>query len=103
MRQVFVVIVRIRARADRLDEFVAGLERNARATRTEPGCLRFDIVRERDAASSFILYEQYASADAFFTDHRQAAHYPAWQELCERCVVADGRHNTYGVTEVTDA
>ncbi|MEQ6897066.1 putative quinol monooxygenase [Microbacterium sp. KR10-403] len=97
MNGVFAVLVTIDVRPEALAEFEAGLRANAAATRAEPGCLRFDVLRERDDASRFVLYELYTDEDAFFTGHRAAAHYPAWTALCERCVVPGGRRNTYAV------
>ena len=95
MSGVFAVLVTIDVRPESLAEFEVGLRRNAAATRAEPGCLRFDVLRERDQANRFVLYELYTDEDAFFTGHRGAVHYPDWTALCERCVAPDGRHNTY--------
>ena len=97
MSGVFAVLVTIDVRPEALAEFEVGLRANAAATRAEPGCLRFDVLRERDEPNRFVLYELYTNEDAFFTGHRGAAHYPAWTTLCERCVVPDGRRNTYAV------
>jgi quinol monooxygenase YgiN len=94
---VFAVLVTIDVRPEALAAFEEGLLSNAAATRAEPGCLRFDVLRERDEANRFVLYELYTDEDAFFIGHRGAAHYPAWTALCERCVAPDGRHNTYAV------
>lgn len=94
---MFAVVVTIDVRAEALDEFTAGLHANAVATRAEPGCLRFDILRVQSEANRFLLYELYADEDAFFVGHRQAAHYPQWSALCERCVQPGGRQNTYAV------
>jgi autoinducer 2-degrading protein len=96
---VFVVLVTIDARPETIDEFTAGLHANAAATRREPGCLRFDVLRAQDDPHRFILYEIYADEDAFFTGHRHAAHYPTWTALCERCVAPSGRRNTYAVPD----
>ncbi|WEG08011.1 putative quinol monooxygenase [Microbacterium horticulturae] len=97
MSGVFAVLVTIDVRPEALAEFEVGLRANAAATRAEPGCLRFDVLRERDEPNRFVLYELYTNEDAFFTGHRGAAQYPAWTTLCERCVVPDGRRNTYAV------
>jgi autoinducer 2-degrading protein len=99
---VFAVLVTIDARPETIDDFTAGLHANAAATRAEPGCLRFDVLRAKDDPHRFILYELYADEDAFFTGHRQAAHYPAWRELCDRCVQPSGRRNTYAVPDRPD-
>ncbi|WP_049562621.1 putative quinol monooxygenase [Nonomuraea sp. SBT364] len=83
---MFVVIVHLRARPDRLGTFLTGIEANARATRREPGCLRIDVVRADEDPHRFILYEIYRDRTAFFTEHRSAAHYAAWRQIAEECV-----------------
>jgi autoinducer 2-degrading protein len=102
MTEVFAVLVTIDVRPETIVEFTAGLQANAVATRGEPGCLRFDVLRTRDDPNRFVLYELYSDEDAFFVGHRQAAHYPAWVQLCERCVPPGGRSNTYAVPAYPD-
>jgi (4S)-4-hydroxy-5-phosphonooxypentane-2,3-dione isomerase len=92
---MFAVFVTLEVIPERVDEFLAGLEANARATREEPGCLRFDILRGADDPHRFHFYELYASESAFRDDHRHAAHYPAWREVSARCVVPGTHVNTY--------
>ncbi|WP_417563496.1 putative quinol monooxygenase [Microbacterium sp.] len=99
---VFAVVVTIDVRPETIDEFTAGLHANAVATRAEPGCLRFDVLRTTDDPHRFVLYELYADEDAFFVGHRQAPHYPAWVTLCERCVPPGGRRNVYAVPAFPD-
>jgi quinol monooxygenase YgiN len=46
------------------------LQKNAEASRAEPGCLEFSVYRGIDDPRAFLLYERYASEEAF-QDHRR--------------------------------
>ncbi|MEV1004716.1 putative quinol monooxygenase [Nonomuraea sp. NPDC050202] len=73
---MFVVIVHLQVRPGRLDAFRQGIEINARASRQEPGCLRFDVLRSEEDPHRFILYEIYRDQAAFFTEHRNTFCHP---------------------------
>jgi autoinducer 2-degrading protein len=93
---MFTVVVNLQVRPDRIDEFLAGIADNARATRTgEPGCLRFDVHRVVDDPHRFVLYEIYTDSDAFYVAHRNAPHYPAWRHVLDTCVVPGTHINTF--------
>ena len=52
---------------------------NARASLTEPGVARFDVVRQQDDPRRFVLVEVYRTpADALA--HKETAHYAAWRD-----------------------
>lgn len=93
---MLTVLVDLTVREDRLDEFLAGIRANARASlQDEPGCLRFDVHRDRDDPRRFLLYELYTDEDAFYLAHRSTPHYQAWQAVARRCI-EDGDHvNTF--------
>ncbi|SEB68194.1 Quinol monooxygenase YgiN [Paramicrobacterium humi] len=92
---MLTVFVTMDVHPERVDEFLAGLLANAEATRSEPGCLRFEIHRSVESPERFMLYEIYRDDDAFYHEHRGAPHYPAWREVVERCVVPGSSSNTY--------
>lgn len=93
---MFTVIVSLQVRPDRIDEFLEGLHQNARATLAdEPGCLRFDVHRSDDDPHRFLLYELYASPQAFYDEHRSAPHYATWRAVSDRCVVPGSHVNTF--------
>lgn len=56
----------------------ASLE-NARASLTEPGVARFDVIRQQDDPSRFVLVEVYRSVDAAAA-HKETAHYARWRD-----------------------
>jgi quinol monooxygenase YgiN len=58
------------------------LRKNAQASRGEPGCLEFSVYQEIDDPRAFLLYERYASEDAFQA-HRRTPHF---EDIIERQV-----------------
>jgi autoinducer 2-degrading protein len=93
---MFTVLVTLDVLPDRLDESLAGIRENARASlRDEPGCLRFDVHRSVDDPHRFVLHEIYRDRAAFTGEHRAAPHYATWREVAGRCVRPGGHVNTY--------
>ena len=91
----FVVIVELEVYPGHLDEFLAGIRANSRASRNEKGCIRFDVHRDVQNPCRFYFYEMYTDEDAFKSKHRGASHYDDWQKIVARCVVPGTQHNTY--------
>jgi autoinducer 2-degrading protein len=52
---------------------------NARASLTEPGVARFDVVRQQDDPTRFVLVEVYKSPEAALA-HKETAHYATWRD-----------------------
>ena len=71
---MYVVCVQVHVRDERVREFTEAILDNARHTRSEPGNVRFDVLRQEQDPSRFLLYEVYRSA-ADFAAHQQTAHY----------------------------
>ena len=76
---LLIVHVDISVLPDRVDDFVAATELNARASRQEPGVVRFDVLRDRDDASHVVLVEIYRDDEAAAA-HKAAAHYTEWRD-----------------------
>jgi autoinducer 2-degrading protein len=76
---MFVVCVSIHVKDGHADAFAEASIANARATREEPGNLRFDVLRQEADPNRFTFYEAYRSADDFAA-HQQTAHYLRWRE-----------------------
>lgn len=53
------IVVEAEIKADRMDDFLDMIEKNAVGSRAEPGCLRFDVLQSADADNKFIFYEVY--------------------------------------------
>lgn len=76
---MYVVCVSIHVKDGRADAFAEASLANARATRGEPGNLRFDVLRRADDPNRFTFYEAYRTAEDFAA-HQQTAHYLRWRE-----------------------
>ena len=63
---------------DRLDEFIKVIEADAKGSRDEPGCLRFDVLRASD--TRFFFYEAYVDAAAVDT-HKAQPHFKLWSDF----------------------
>jgi autoinducer 2-degrading protein len=76
---MFVVVVGIHVRPSHVEPFIAASLENARATRHEPGNVRFDLLRQEQDPNRFTLYEVYRSPEDF-TSHQKTPHYLRWRE-----------------------
>jgi (4S)-4-hydroxy-5-phosphonooxypentane-2,3-dione isomerase len=75
-----VLLVTLHVKPEHVSEFLDVSRENARhATADEPGCLRFDIIRDRDDPHCFRFYEVYQD-DAALASHRQTPHFKRYIE-----------------------
>ncbi len=63
----YIVFVLLHARPDRADDLQARLVRQVEPTRSEPGCLSYQLARDRNDPNRFFFYETYVDIDAFRT------------------------------------
>jgi len=80
--ELLVVHVQIRVKAEHVTAFLEATLENARRSVEEPGVLRFDIVRERDEPTRFVLVEVYRDPSAPAA-HKATAHYATWRDTVE--------------------
>jgi len=76
---MYVVCVTIHVHDGREAAFASASIANARATRGEPGNVRFDVLRHESEPARFMFYEAYRDAAAFAA-HQKTPHYLAWRE-----------------------
>jgi quinol monooxygenase YgiN len=70
----FTIVARYQVRAGHGDEVALLLGPHIAATRAEPGCLEFTALRSTEHPDAFVLYERYASREAFDA-HRATPHF----------------------------
>ena len=63
---------------DRVDELIKVIEEDAKGSREEPGCLRFDVLRASE--TRFFFYEAYVDAAAVDT-HKAMPHFKLWSDF----------------------
>jgi quinol monooxygenase YgiN len=76
------IVVQIEPKPDKVDAFIELATYDARNSRQEPGCLRFDVLRQNDHPGRFTFYEVYKDEDAVKA-HQQTAHYARWRNEIE--------------------
>jgi (4S)-4-hydroxy-5-phosphonooxypentane-2,3-dione isomerase len=81
-----VLTVTILVKPEHTEEFMAATLANAEGARTEPGNLRFDVLRAEEDPNLFILYEVYRDKQAIVA-HRATPHYQAWAAIVEPWLV----------------
>ena len=74
---MFILIVHIQIKPDRVDAFKEATIENARNSSQEPGVAQFDFVQQNDDPTRFVLYEVYKDQAATVA-HKETAHYNAW-------------------------
>jgi (4S)-4-hydroxy-5-phosphonooxypentane-2,3-dione isomerase len=79
---MFIVHVHVKVKPESVADFTQACLANARASVQEPGIARFDVVRQQDDATRFVLVEVYRSPEAAAA-HKETAHYANWRDTVE--------------------
>jgi autoinducer 2-degrading protein len=91
---MLIVHVHVRVKPGQGDAFVAATRENARASRREPGVVRFDVVRELADPDRFVLVEIYRT-DADPARHKETEHYATWRDAVEPMMAEPRRSTKY--------
>jgi autoinducer 2-degrading protein len=79
-RRVFAILGIVKVKPQHLSEFVDHVRQHAHNSLREPGCVRFDVLQDRDDPLTICLYEVFHSeADLEF--HRGQDYYKRWMEM----------------------
>ena len=79
---MFIVHCFVRTKDDKVADFIEVATANSRASLTEPGCTRFDVIQQLDDPTQFVLVEGYRSPEDL-EFHKTQPHYFAWKEAME--------------------
>lgn len=93
---MYVVLNIIRVREECLDRFIAAVRDHARASNSEPGCVRYDVLQDTTDPQVISLYEVFAD-EAAFREHLGYAHYRHWMEQSKTW-----RHEEHRIRHVLD-
>jgi autoinducer 2-degrading protein len=77
---VFVVLGTISVKADHLDDFLHHVRAHAARSRHEPGCLRYDVLQDRDDPHTVCLYEVFRT-EADLELHHGQDYYREWMAM----------------------
>ncbi len=79
---MLAVHVFIHVKPDQVEAFREASIENARNSIQEPGIARFDLIRQIDDPTRFVLVEVYRTSDAP-ARHKETAHYKKWRDAVE--------------------
>ena len=83
-----VLHVTIKVKAEHVSEFLEIIHYNAEhSEKDEPGCLRFDVIQDRDDPNLFYFYEVYRD-EAALAAHRQTVHFKLYFEKSQPWLAA---------------
>lgn len=91
---MIIVHVHVHVKPDSVEDFEAATLENARNSIREPGVVRFDVVRQEDDPTRFVLVEIYRTADDP-ARHKATAHYTAWRDAVEPMMMEPRRSVRY--------
>jgi (4S)-4-hydroxy-5-phosphonooxypentane-2,3-dione isomerase len=77
-----VTLVHVHVKPDVVDAFIDTTVANAEASMREPGNVRFDLLRDAEDATRFVIYEAYVD-EGSAKAHKDTAHYLEWRATVE--------------------
>ncbi|WP_353572407.1 putative quinol monooxygenase [Candidatus Albibeggiatoa sp. nov. BB20] len=88
------IVANIIAKADKIDLVKAELEKLIDVTRTEKGCINYDLHQDNENQAHFLFFENWESRE-LWQDHMGAQH------LQDYLSATDGAVETFTVNEMT--
>ena len=82
---MLAVVVTIEAVEGQEEALIQALENNAKGSRQEPACLRWEWSQHVDDPSRFAIYELYTDREAFLA-HKASEHFAHWVEESSPCI-----------------
>ena len=82
-----VLDVTLHVKPEHIPEFLDVVRYNAECAAAEAGCLRFDVIQDRDDPNCFRFYEVYRD-DAALAAHRQTPHFKRYIETTPQWLAA---------------
>jgi autoinducer 2-degrading protein len=76
---MLIVHVFVHVKPDQVQAFEAATIENARNSVREPGIARFDVIRQQDDPTRFVLVEVYRT-EQDPARHKETAHYQKWRD-----------------------
>ncbi len=85
---MLVLHVSVQVKPEHVSEFLEVVRHDAEhSERDEPGCLRFDVIQDREDPNRFYFYEIYRNDEALEA-HRQTPHFKLYAEKVQPWLAA---------------
>ena len=95
-----IVVVHSHIQPDHVEKFREITLQNAEATRGEEGCVRFDVIQQKDDPTRFTFIEMFRSEEAGAV-HRETSHFKKWLEEAVPLMVEPRRRVLYRDVSIT--
>lgn len=83
-----ILHVTIQVKPEHVAEFLEVVRHDAEhSEKDEPGCLRFDVIQDRDDGNRFYFYEVYKN-EAALAAHRETPHFKLYAEKTQSWLAA---------------
>jgi (4S)-4-hydroxy-5-phosphonooxypentane-2,3-dione isomerase len=80
---MLAIWVKARVKAGQTEKFLKAIEHDALGSeRDEPGCLRFNVLRDEKDPNTYYFFEVYKD-EAALEAHRKAPHYAVWRAAAD--------------------
>jgi quinol monooxygenase YgiN len=80
---MLAILVKARVKPELREKFLKAIEHDALGSeRDEPGCLRFNVLRDEKDENVYYFYEVYKD-QAALEAHRAAPHYAVWRAAAD--------------------
>ena len=80
---MLAIWVKARVKPDQREKFLRAIEHDALGSeRDEPGCLRFNVLRDEKDPNVYYFFEVYKD-EAALEAHRAAPHYAVWRAAAD--------------------
>jgi len=91
---MLIVHVFVHVKEDRVEDFMTATTANAKNSMREPGVVRFDVARQQDDPTRFVLVEVYRTPDDPVR-HKETDHYKAWRDTVADMMAEPRSHIKY--------
>lgn len=98
---MIVRIIDIQVKPEAISQFEEETKRNHAGSISEPGVLRFDVLKDPSAPGSYVLYEVYQN-DKAVAAHKQTAHYARWNNAVSEYMAAPRTSRAFDVVAPVD-
>jgi autoinducer 2-degrading protein len=80
---MLAILVKVRVKPELREKFLKAIEHDTLGSeRDEPGCLRFNVLRDEKDENVYYFYEVYKD-QAALEAHRAAPHYAVWRAAAD--------------------
>lgn len=80
---MLAILVKARVKPELREKFLKAIEHDALGSeRDEPGCLRFNVLRDEKDPNVYYFFEVYKD-EAALEAHRKAPHYAVWRAAAD--------------------